>query len=438
MATTTAPTPNGQADSAANAVTNFLAVAPKKYTSILGTVAVGTAGGATATAVWQQQIPIVPAYCTAIDYEITLPLNLTVTGTYALNVSSMSPYSGVANQVTLGGAPPWPLTEFTPWYLDNITNRNNFDPAYPGLGNLSGIFSNMDQGPNATAISAAAFSANYGGGAGSGTWQNPGSSTAISASSTGTYTFKLRQQLQQKRHLLWGSIPFGDPQNRPNNITQLLPFIGNNPEQNILVNGTGSGSAVCVVGTGGATINCTYELAYIDLLPPAMTSTPSPKVGYALQMVQFSTSGLNAGTINPITHRTAMIYTSIHQLLVNANNFLRADYFGLWDDQDQQSARWSFDAQNNSFQEWFTKMQLIYRRYFPVGYYLADFTSGDFPEIPSVTPYDALMSPDSGYAQSFGVPVTPAMTTALRIPSGTTIASAYIRTYSFGLVRVPY
>jgi hypothetical protein len=258
--------------------------------------------------------------------------------------------------------------------------------------------------------------------------------------------FKVRQQLQRKRHLLWGAVPFGDPENRPNNLTQILPLQGVNPEQCLIVNGaTTVYSTAPVLGTGGATVKATYELAYIDLLPPSMTSVPNPQVGYGLQLIQFSTTGLAAGTAQPITHRTAMAYTSIHQLLINSPTSAaagglpqRADYFGLWDDQDQQSSRWNFDAQNNTFTEYFDKFQRAYHHYPLTGQYLADFEGGLFPEIPSVTPYDAIMSPDASYAAAFGVPVTPAMTTTLRIPSGTTVFNPYVRTYAFGLVRVPY
>jgi hypothetical protein len=125
-------------------------------------------------------------------------------------------------------------------------------------------------------------------------------------------------------------------------------------------------------------------------------------------------------------------------LLINGQLPLEADYYGLWDDQDVQSSRWNFDAQVNTFQEYFDKFQREYHRYPMLGQYVADFENGLFPEIPSVTPYDALMSPDASYAQAFGVPVTPAMTTSIRMPAGTDPSNPYIRTYAFGLVRVPY
>jgi hypothetical protein len=220
---------------------------------------------------------------------------------------------------------------------------------------------------------------------------------------------------------------------------QINPFQGINPEQVLLVNpGTAAVFAAAPTLASAATIKATYELAYIDLLPPSMTSVPNPQVGYGLQLIQFSTTGLAAGTASPITHRTAMAYTSIHQLLINGQLPLQADYYGLWDDQDQQSSRWNYDAQNNTMSEYFEKFHRVYHHYPLIGQYLADFEGGLFPEIPSVTPYDAVMSPDASYAQAFGVPVTPAMTTTLRINSGVTASNPYIRTYAFGFVRVPY
>src|ERR1700722_16849571 len=148
------------AQAAAAAINNFLSVAPRKYTAILGTVATGSPGGASATVVWQQQVPIVPAFCTAIDYNITLPVTLSLQAgnvtTQTATLSPFAPYSAIANQITLGGAPPWPLTEMTPWYMDWIAKHINFDPQYPGYGNNAGIFAAItDQGPTANQIGGA-------------------------------------------------------------------------------------------------------------------------------------------------------------------------------------------------------------------------------------------------------------------------------------------
>jgi hypothetical protein len=426
-------TQQSAAQAAAQSINAFLSVAPNKYWAVLGTVAAGSAGGATGNVIWQQQLPIVPSFCVAIDYVVTLPVQVTLgTTSGAATLSPFAPYSAIQNQITLGGAPPWNLTEMTPWYFDSLMHANNYDPNYPGLGNNEGYFATItDQGPNANVI----------GGAGS---LSPGA-TVTNATGANTVTqynfqFKVRQQLQRKRHLLWGAIPFGDPENRPYNLTQLSQLSGVNPELNMFVNiGLGANSQTAiVVGAAGVTVNATYELAYIDLLPPSVTAPPQPQIGYGLQLVTFNTTGISPGTINPITHRTAMCYTSIHQLLINGQLPLRADYFGLWDDQDQQSSRWNFDASQNTLHEYFDLWQRRNRRYPLTGLFTTDLESGVFPEVPSVTPYDALMSPDASYAQAFGVPVTPAMTTAIRIPSATVANNPYIKTYSFGLVRVPY
>jgi len=451
---TTTMTQGTQASAAAAAtaaINNFLAVAPTKYTAILGSVAAGSTGGATANVIWQQQIPIVPAFCTAIDYEVTLPISYTATTVGGASVSPYAPYSVIANQLTLGGAPPWPLTELTPWYLDYVAKHLDYDFSYPGLGSTAG------SSDTATTFLSPGAPTPYAPTSGTGVLDSGPSSQAFptglipnatlttAAVTAQTLQFKVRQQLQRKRHLLWGAVPFGDPENRPNNLTQILPFTGVNPEQTLIVLGGTTVFSVAPVLSSAATIKATYELAYIDLLPPSMTSVPNPQVGYGLQLIQFSTTGLAAGTIQPITHRTAMAYTSIHQLLINSPTSaatgglpLRADYYGLWDDQDQQSSRWNFDAQNNTFTEYFDKFHRVYHHYPLTGQYLADFEGGLFPEIPSVTPYDAIMSPDASYAAAFGVAVTPAMTTSIRVPSGTTVFNPYVRTYAFGLVRVPY
>jgi hypothetical protein len=407
---------------------SYLSVAAHRPMSIQGSVPTGLAGGAGSNVTWQQDIPTVPAFCTAIDYLITMPVTLTLPATTGTaTVSPYAPYSAISNQLTLGGAPPWPLTEMTPWYLDNILHKTNYDENYVGLGNDSGYFSAIiDQGPSPTVI----------GGTGS---IAPGATvtnvTGGPVSTNYTFTFKVRIQLQRKRQLLWGAVPFGDPENRPMNLTQINQLIGINPERSLFVNA--SNAATCVLN-GAATVTATYELSYIDLLPPTIASVPLPSVAYGLQLVQSSTTGMNAGIVVPIYHRTAMLYTGIHHLLVNGQLPLQADYFGLWDDNDQQSSRWAYDAQVNTFQQYFDKFKRTYRRYPNKGWYVGDLEGGVYPEVPSLTPYDALMSPDASYAAAFGIPATPAMTTAVRFPSATTMSQPYVRNYDIGLISVPY
>jgi hypothetical protein len=415
-----------QQQAALAAIKNYLMIAPTKYWATTGS----TSATANAVVNWVQQLPIIPSFCTGIDYTITLPVTLTLgASTGSATLSEFAPYCAVQQQLTIGGAPPWPMTELTPWYMDQVIHKINFDPNYPGYGDNASYWATItDQGSTVNKI----------GGSGSLSPSTTVTNTTTAATNTNyTWTFKVRQQFQRKRQLLWGAVPFGDPENRPYNAMQVGTLLGVNPEQNLFTGAAGTGTA-CVLQSAGMSVVARYSLAYVDLLPPGMTAPPQPTVGYGLQMVPFSTTGLSAGVINPITHRTAMLYTHIHQLLINNQLPVQADYFGLWDDQDQQSSRWNYDLSQNTFQTYFDKFHRVYRHYPLVGQYVCDFEGGEFPEIPSVTPLDAVMSPDASYAATFGVPVTPAMTTAIRLPSGDTATNCYIRTYAFGLVRVPY
>lgn len=424
----TASTPTSQASQAQAALTSFLSIAPEKSYAIVGTLASGSSGGGSANVTWQEQIPIIPAFCTAVDYEITLTVTPTIT-TGTAQWSQFAPYCAINNQFTLGGAPPWPFTELTPWYLDETMHRRNWDPAYSGLGgqtpasNANPAFaSTLDYG---VAASVPAFGA------------NPGS--AVTTGVAKTFQFTVRQQFQRKRHLLWGAIPFGDPENRPNNLIQLNSLVGNNPEANLIQAAGGSTTAVT---SAALTVKAIYRLKYIDLLPPSVAQPPAPAVGYGLQLTPASPSGLTSGNLFKMTHRTAQVYTAMHHILVNGNGTYpvptQADYIGLWDDQDQQSARWSYDNSVNTFNTWFTDYHRIYGKYPMIGTYSIDLDDGVLPELPSVTPYRGLMSPDASYAQAFDLPVTPAMTTTIRLPASVAASNPYVRVYEFGLVRVPY
>ena len=448
--TTAAPSTGGS--------NSFLQNAPRKYYTIQGTVPAGS-GAAAAQVTWNQQVPIIPAYCTNIFLNIQTVIKLT----FAANgdhcyISPYAPYSGWNNQLTLGGAPPWAPTELTPWYLDSLTCKTDYDPSFPGLGGANsgyptsnflsnvldlgqaGWINTIGSAAPATSLTAAATTDNI----------NPGqyivnTSGGVNATLTLTCNFQVQMRLQRKRHLLWGAIPFGDPENRPNNIMQMLPLVGTQPEQCMFVSPPANSAPITAVLTQAGTVNATYELAYIDLLPNNV-QVPEPTVGFGLQLTASTTSGMTAGSYALVTHRTAQAYTSIHHILVNGGvgatpayaKPIQSNYFALWDDQDPQSARWTYDTTTNTFQQYFDKFHREKRRYPVIGQYLADFENGVFPEIPSVDPYDAIMSPDATYAAAFNVPVTPAMTTALRIPSTVTTVNPYIRTYSFGLVKVPY
>jgi hypothetical protein len=140
-----------------------------------------------------------------------------------------------------------------------------------------------------------------------------------------------------------------------------------------------------------------------------------------------------------------MAYLKIMHLLINSDftaaptGQQQASYFGFWDTQEQKSAKWEYDSAQNTFQNYFSNYFRVYRRYPPKGFYVADLQSGDFPEITSVTPYNAIASPDANYANAFNVPVTPAMTTTLTVPASATWTNGgYMKVYSKGFVQVGY
>jgi hypothetical protein len=436
----------------------FLQYAPTKYYAIQGSVPVNSGNGYTPVT-WQQPIPTIPAYCTSIHLTIEQQFKVT----FAANgdkcyISPYAPYSGWNSQLLLGGAPPWAPTELTPWYLDNITAKIDYDETYPGLGGINSGFSSsnflsniLDLGPAnftnqigsaapATSLTSASTTDNL----------NPGievtnTSGGADASLIINATFNLTIRLKRKRHLMWGAVPFGDPENRPNFLMNLMPLVGINPEQCMFVSPSTNSASITAVLNAPATVTAVYELQYVDLVPNGV-QIAEPMVQFALQLTADTKSGLAAGSYNIVTHRTAQAYTGIHHLLIDGGNGgthpfpqpVKSDYFALWDDQDPQSARWSYDGTVWTLQMYYDMWKRVYRRPPILGHYVADLENGVFPEVPSVDPLDRIITPDATYAAGFGVPVTPAVSTVTRIPAGTTVVNPYVRTYSLGLVKVPY
>jgi hypothetical protein len=392
----------------------FLRVAASRVVVIRGVVRAGAQGGGSSIVNWDDLVPTIPGLLVELEYQISFSVNFAGAG----QVSPYAPYCAWANQLTLGGAPPWPLTELTPWYLDEITEAVNYDPAYPGLGNNSAPAGPLvDLGPSPINYSV-----------------QPGL-VRTAGNYTDVFTLRCRIMLQQKRSLLYGAIPMGDPENKIRNVTQLLPLIGNNPEQNLYVNCAPGATATLAAD---ADIKAVYHVRYIDLLPSSDTKVPLPQIGYGVQLNANSSSIQNPGQQAKYYHRDSMAYLKIMTNLINNQAPIQAYYFGLWNTQEQKSARWEYDTQQNSFGTYFSDYAKTYRRYPPLGFYVADYVSGDYPEVPSVTPYNAIMSPDANYSDAFDVAVTPAMTTAITVPPGTAMNEAYQRVYSKGLVGVAY
>ena len=411
----------------ANPVAEFLKIAPTQPFTIVGTVASGSSGGSTSNVVWQDDLPVQAAFITAIDYFVELPVSLTLPATTgSAYLSPFAPFSAFSNQIGIGGTSPWPMMEMTPFWLDEVSSKINYDVLYPGLGNNSGVFAGIvDPGPWPNVV----------GGAGS---LDPGTevtnTTASPTTTNYTFNFHIRQQLQRKRHLLWGAIPLGDVANRITNKMQLNALVGVNPEQNLFVSSTGATAVL----NGAATVYAVYESRYIDLAYPGTAPNPSPTVSMGLQIVRNSKSGFNIGTVTHQLHDTSMLFTALHHIAVNGMLPLQLDYFGDWDTEVQNNARVEFDGTQNTFAEFFTNYHRTYQRYPNKGHYVFDYDKGDFPPITSVTPYVGWRTNTDMYAQLFGIPLTPAMSTAWRFPSSTTASSPYVVMYDFGLKEVPY
>jgi hypothetical protein len=398
--------------------------------SLVGTINAGANGGNAGSIVnWNpSSIPEVPAWAAAIDLSITLPISVTVPADATASISEFGPYAAWLFQLVLAGSPEWPSnTSLVPFYLDNIANTIKTDPA--SYGPDSGLVSNVPSlfygGPNAPTFDS----------------QYPGAAivnaTAGPVTTTFTWQYSARIQLQRDPQQMWGCIPLGDPQNRPQVNMQLGALVGSRPEGSLVQDKANAG-ITAEVGEGGATVNLVFESLSTDILPDG-TTLPVPVVGYGLNVTYDSSLAVpNAGAIIYQQQRTAMIYTAIHNIYFNDQAPINPDYIGLWLTQDQQSARYAFDIANGTLQDYYDNLRSRYGRYFPSGHVYFDMSKGSFPDFPKLSPYKSAMSPDAAYAAAAGVRATPNMSTAFRIPSSTDIAAAYVANYAFGLVTVPY
>lgn len=402
----------------------FLKWARTRQYPLSGSIPSGSAGGTPASNVtFSDQIPTVPAYAKAITFEITLPINLTVPATSSVKVSPYFPFSSVLMGLTLAGSPPWDVISLVPWFLDSATSSRSFDQAASGVvpGAETG---QADAGP---------FVYADGGFAPGATISN---ATGAPVTTSGTVKFRVRCRLQRSPRLMWGCVPMGDPENRPKLTMQLAALVGPSPELNAFQDTLAAGATAVL--SGAATVTAIIEGLSLDLLPENVGTIPEPIVGMGLAVTYATQTQQSAGQFIKMKHSAAMLYEKIFHLLINAQVAQRADYFGNWITQEQQSARWEFDATQGTFNQVYENILRKYRRYFPTGCYILDMVSGFDPDDPARDLYEAQQTPDTGYAEEFDLAATPAWTTTLRVPSGTTMNNCYVAVYEFGMVNVPY
>lgn len=447
MATATAPS---NANPGAAAINTFLAYARKKnYPTLQGSIPSGSAGGTSASQVsWiPADIPDVAAYATAINLFVTLPLTLTLPASSSVVVSPYAPYSAIQNYFTVAGQSQWEYCSGVPFWLDELTSYEWFDPAmsYPMAYGDTINGSGVDTTPG-QAISGAW---DNGSSQASGWYPNvsasqsfiPGATISNTTTATttvsGTLQFRIKIRLRRRTSNIVGCVPLGDPENRPQLFSQLSSLVGSKPADSLFTIPTGSTLPTAVLSSAG-TVIAVFPSLSLDLLPTGVTP-PTPTVQMALQLNTIGSAAITiAGTIIRLPHRTAMIYDKIFHILYNNQQAQAADYFGTWTTDDQQTARWYYDAAENSYQSYFDDLHNRYKRYFPKGCLVADYYGGSHPEFPAADPYKGEMSPDAGYAALAGVRVTPAMNTALRVPSGTSLTTPGVQQYEFGLVSCSY
>jgi hypothetical protein len=439
MATTKTKAPAAPTKTAGNRVPGtpvlkYLRTQP--LPTISGTIPATARGGtAGSQVVWNPStVPEIPAWASAIDLSITVPISVHLATGKKAHISPYAPYCMFQLQSILAGAPEWPNnTSLVPFWLDWLTHtrksiQTSIGPDYATQNNIGTWFY---KGPTGV------------------TWTSkyPGSTlTGGSGGTTFTWTWKftVRIRLQVKPNRLWGCIPLGDPQNRPRFPTYLTALVGPNPENNLLQGrGTNATSTITAkVGSGGVVIKMTFRSLSLDVLPTTVKTLPAIKVGMGRQVGYTNSLPLPvAGSIVYQQQRLAQIYTAIYQCLVNKQAPINPDYIGLWITQAKASARWTYDKSVTTLQNFYKAIKETYGRYLPVGvvpFVLDGGFGGTDPEYPREAPYNGLMSPDAAYAAQAVVKVTPNMSTAVRIPSGTSITSCYSATYTFGLIKVPY
>jgi hypothetical protein len=414
----------------AQAALAFLKYA-KTYDDIVqvGTINSGVSGGATASVNWNREVQTAPSWARAIVVHVSLPISVTLPASSTATISEFLPWAGLSHNLVLGGAPPFAApVSGVPFWLDDITNKERYDPS--------------DTGPTEVPASwrytgASTDSYTIGSLVPGGTVVNSGASP-VTNNYTLQFTYRIRLARSDDNRTnpnMFGYLPLGDPMNRPRLDMYLNPIVGPNPEFNLIQDIANAGITATLSSAGSVTL--VWESKALDILPSGI-SLPSPLVQMGLTVNTSPTSIQNSGQIVNVPHRAAMIYEKVFHLLTSGQQNIDADYFGLWLTGEQQSARWEYDANLGNFWKYYNDVHRRYRRYLPKGVFVADLVGGETPETPYNSPYNGLMSPDVTYAAVAGVPATPAMQTSIRIPSGVTPSVAYCRTYSFGLVSVPY
>jgi hypothetical protein len=405
-----------------------------------GTVAVSNAGGASATVSWDVPVQDFSAWATEIDLQITLPITVVIPAAGSVTVSPFAPYSALQLQLLIGGAESIPPMSLVPFWLDEITSRQGFDPFDYGPENGGGFGPAIpsaweNPGPPAAGVPATTLNGLVPGN----TITNGGGSTA-----TTNYTLVFRSRIKLARSLygriqenLAGAVPMGDPSARPDLKMRLNGLIGTQPENALFVNAS-TGVTATTSATVQPTVTAVWKAKTLDELPTGLV-VPTPPVIMALEVDTNSGQAVpNSGQFSVQQLRTAMLYHKIFHVVVNGEMPIDGDYFGMWYSASRSTARMEYDGNENTFWRYYQEVHSVYGRYLPLGVFVADLVGGELPELPKETPYEGVVTPSVSLAQSMGLKPYPALQSVLRILQGTAISGAYVTTYAFGMIPVNY
>lgn len=458
-ATKSAPTP-------AQLANLFLQYARDDFSAIQnGSLATGSAGGASAGKLtWDNPVQDYSAWAYEISGQVSLPVSLTLPASASVLVSPYAPWSAMLVQLLIGGAESIPPVSLVPFWLDEMTSARDQDTAYYGpdqditastgssplaltrFPQLEWDSSDITTGPVLAPLTTVASTGTAYPGQ---TITNAGTAQIVN---TYLFTFRFRMLLGRKMYGrvmedLSGCVPLGDPSSRPLLNLSVNTLVGTQPENCLFIPLVGAPTAATgYSGHATTTANVCWVSKTLDQLPQALAGQiPPPKVLMALEVDTNSGYAIpNAGQLVKLQVRTSMIYHKTFYIMINGTGAgigaqpVTADYFGFWYSDNAQNAREVFDSTQNTFQELGNRYRKSYNRYLPKGVNVHDFIGGRFPEFPRETPYKGLITPSTSLAAMAGLKPYPAAQGVLRIPTGTTIYSAYCTTYSFGMVPVAY
>ena len=392
-------------------------------------------------------IPGSPRFITDVYIQMTATLELTIPATAGqATVSQLFPHCLLSAKLELAGvdstAPG--MLELSAWYLDSITRRDGFDPAYSGLGRMA-----SDSSPFGTGATAyqddenTQFVANNGstvGLVGGYIISNTGASALVTDFDL-VIVFHI--QLQEDREKLAGCIPNGSPTQKFVPAYQMNVLVGNNPEVNAFAD-TGTDAGVTCTLKNTATFNIVYPSLKIDMAPAGFVD-PSPQVTVGLQRnivkgtINFSNAG---GSPSYTTINTALLYDKFIVGLVNAKTMIPFDYIGLWKSQANEDYIMEWDVSKNNLWRYYTHVHETLQRYLPVGIGLLSVRLQEGVD-PRLLKYSLKahrwITPDAFLASQVGVPQLGLLSVATRIPAGVTLSgSSYAFVYSYGLKPVSY